>query len=126
VLNGSEVKSIREGKVNLRDSHIRFLNGEAFVIGMHISPYAHSQDRAVLDPNRTRKLLLNRSEIVRLMGQVTRKGLSCVPLSLYFKRGIAKLEIGLGQGKKQYDKRATLKKREQERQMRQALKRKVK
>ena len=126
VLNGSEVKSIRDGKVNLKDAYVRFLNGEAFVIGMHVNPYSHTQDRAALDPTRTRKLLLKQSEINHLLGQLNRKGLTCVPLSLYFKRGIAKLEIGIGQGKKQHDKRETIRKRVQQREMRQALKRRSK
>ncbi len=123
VLSGSEVKSIREGRVNLKDSYVRFANQEAFVVGLHISPYSHTHSISDVDPTRSRKLLLHKEEINRLTGRLSQKGFTCVPLSLYFKRGIVKLEIGVGKGKKEHDKRQTIKERSQAKEMRQALKR---
>lgn len=122
VLRGPEVKSIRNGKVILRDSFVRIIDGEAYVFNLHISPYPYSMES--LDPARSRKLLLNEHEIKKLAGQITRKGFTCVPLSVYFKKGKAKLKIALCQGKKLYDKREAIRRREQEREMARALKRK--
>lgn len=103
-LFGTEVKSVRQGKINLKDSWCLIKNGEAFVEGMHISPYEQGNifNR---DPLRTKKLLLHKSEIRRLYALVKREGLTLVPLSVYFKKGRAKAEIGLCKGKKLYDKR---------------------
>ncbi|MBI4971762.1 MAG: SsrA-binding protein SmpB [Candidatus Omnitrophica bacterium] len=109
-LAGSEVKSIREGRANLRDAYIRFKGGEAFVVNLHISPYSHISFNAP-EPDRIRKLLLKKVEIDRLSGELSRKGLTCVPLRLYFKRGWAKLEIAIAKGKKQFDRRESIKKR---------------
>ncbi|OGX04943.1 MAG: SsrA-binding protein [Omnitrophica bacterium RIFCSPLOWO2_12_FULL_50_11] len=127
VLAGAEVKSVREGRVNLQDSYVKFLGGEVYVVGMDIPPYSH-MDRMVSmdDPARSRKLLLHKSEIDKLAGLISRKGYTCIPLSLYFKNGVAKLEVGIAQAKKQYDKRQALKKRMVQCEMRQALKRKAK
>src|SRR3989338_9511259 len=121
VLSGSEVKSVREGKVNLNDAYIRLAGEEAYVVGMHISPYSHIENIAAVDPTQSRKLLLHKQEIGKLAGLISRKGFTCVPLSVYFKRGFVKLEIGVGQGKKQHDKRQTLKKKMHDREMKQAL-----
>lgn len=122
VLTGSEIKSIRAGNVNLRDSYVTIRNGEAWVQGMHISPYQHASthDQAP-DPTRPRKLLLHRYEIGRLAGRVSEKGLTIVPLRLYLKDGLAKLEIGVARGKKLYDKRQALAERDAERQIERAL-----
>jgi len=126
VLLGTEVKSIREGKANLKDAYVRFSNGEAYLVGMHISHYSHTANISADDPTRTRKLLLHKDEIEKLLGRMSQKGFTCVPLSLYFKRGIVKLEIGIAKGKKQHDKRDTIKKKEHDRELRQALKQRSK
>jgi SsrA-binding protein len=121
VLTGSEVKSLREGRANLKDSFARVARGEAFVVNVHISPYdpAHRDNH---DPTRSRKLLLHRGEIDRLEGKLNQKGLTLVPLRLYFNaRGRAKMELGLGRGKKHYDKRQTIKEREAKRETARAL-----
>ena len=123
VLSGTEVKSVREGRVNLKDSYVRFMNQQAFVVGLHISPYSHTHSITDVDPTRSRKLLLHKEEINRLTGRLSQKGFTCIPLSLYFKRGIVKLEIGIGKGKKEHDKRQTIKERSQAKEVRQALKR---
>ena len=126
VLSGSEVKSIREGRVNLKDAYVRILGGEAYVVGMHISPYSHIERSDSFDPTKSRKLLLHKQEIGKLAGFVSKKGFTCVPLSIYFKRGIVKLEIGIGKGKKEHDKRQSIKERVHKREMKQALKRRSK
>ena len=126
VLNGSEVKSVREGRVNLNDSYVRILNGEVHVVGMHISPYSHTENISRIDPTQSRKLLLHKHEIEKLAGFITRKGFTCVPLSVYFKRGFVKLEIGIGKGKQQHDKRRAIKEKMHQREMKQALKRRSK
>ncbi len=122
VLTGSEIKSIREGQVNLRDSYARPLNGELWLIGAHIARYdaASYQNH---DPHRDRKLLLHRDQIAELASKARVKGFSIVPLKLYFKRGRAKVEIGLGRGKKLYDKRESIAKREAEREIEGNIKR---
>lgn len=107
VLTGTEVKSIRAGKVNLKDSFIRIDNGEAFVYQMHISPYEQG-NRFNHDPLRERKLLLHKSEINKLFGTTREKGLSLIPLKLYFVKGRVKMELALAQGKKLHDKRSTI------------------
>jgi SsrA-binding protein len=122
-LAGTEVKSIRAGKVNLRDGYALIRNGEAWLINVHISPYDASSQYFNHDPRRTRKLLLNRKEISKLIGQVEQKGLTLVPLKMYFKGSWVKISIGLGRGKKLHDKRETLKRRQDEREMARMLKR---
>lgn len=116
VLTGTEVKSIRQGKVNLRDSYAQIENGEVFVTGMHISPYEQGNIYNQ-DPLRKRKLLLNRSEIRKLIGLTTQKGYSLIPLSVYLKDGLVKLELAVAIGKKQYDKRESMAKKDAERRM---------
>lgn len=111
VLTGTEIKSIRSGKVNLKDSYAILKNGEIFVIGMHISPYEHG-NIFNKDPLRDRKLLLNKREINRLIGLTKQKGYTLVPMSLYFKGSFVKLELGIGKGKKLYDKREELAKKD--------------
>ncbi len=116
VLVGSEVKSLREGRANLRDSFARIKDDEAYLCNVHISPYG----KASIDnyePRRTRKLLLHRRELNGLIGRVAEKGLTLIPLKLYFKRGKAKVELALAKGKKFYDKRETLRARAHEREM---------
>jgi SsrA-binding protein len=124
VLVGTEVKAIREGRVNLRDSFARVEDGEVFVFNVHISPYSH-RGYAQHEPLRRRKLLLHRSEIRKLIGKTVEKGMTLVPLRMYFKNGRAKLAIGLAKGKKEYDRRETIKRRETDRETRAAMKEKV-
>lgn len=114
VLVGTEVKSIRQGKVNLKDSYVGIKNGEAFVYNMHISPYEKGNIYNV-DPLRPRKLLLNKREIRKLIGLTTLKGYSLIPLSLYLKNGLVKMELSVAKGKKNYDKRQDLAKKDAER-----------
>ena len=121
VLTGTEVKSLREGAANLKDSYVLIKGGEAFLLGAHISPYSHGT-LANHDPERTRKLLLHRKEIERLATEIAEKGLTVVPLRLYFKEGSVKAEIGVVRGKKLYDKRETEKRKESERESAQAIK----
>jgi len=116
VLRGTEVKSLRTGQVNFKDSYATVKSNELWLLGCHISPYSHGTD-ANHDPERDRKLLLHAREIRRLLGKVAERGLTIVPLKLYFKNGRAKLEIGLARGKKLHDKRATLRERESRREM---------
>lgn len=121
VLSGTEIKSIRNGKINIKDTYVNIKNGEAFVYGMHISPYEFG-NRFNLDPLRTRKLLLNRREIDKLYGMIQQKSISLVPISMYFKGNKVKLEIGIGKGKKLYDKREDLAKKDAEMKIKRALK----
>ena len=121
VLLGTEVKAIREGRVNLRDSFARIESTEAFVYNVHISPYSH-RGYADHEPLRKRKLLLHRREIGKLLGKTVVKGMTLVPLRMYFKDGRVKLAVGLVRGKKEYDKRETVKRREAERETRAAVK----
>ena len=116
VLRGTEVKSLREGQVTFKDSYASISNQEAWLVGCHIPPYHHGTD-ANHDPDRSRKLLLHRREIERLLGKVAERGLTLVPLRLYFKEGRAKLEIGLGRGRKLHDKRNALRERDARREM---------
>ena len=113
VLTGTEIKSIRNGKVNLKDSYAGIKNGEAYIYSMHISPYEQG-NIFNKDPLRDRKLLLNKREIFRLSGLINQKGYTLVPISLYFKNNIVKLELGIGKGKKLYDKREDLRKKDSE------------
>lgn len=116
VLSGTEVKSIRQGKVNLKDSYAMIEGGEVMLNGMHISPYEQG-NIFNKDPLRDRKLLLHRSEISRLIGYTQQKGLALVPLQLYFKRGKVKLELGIAKGKKLYDKRDDIAERDAKREI---------
>ncbi len=111
VLTGTEIKSIRNGKINLKDSYAEIKNGEVFISSMHISPYEHG-NIFNKDPMRSRKLLLNKREIFRLTGLIKQKGYTLVPISLYFKNNIVKVELGICKGKKLYDKREDLKKKD--------------
>lgn len=120
-LFGTEIKSVRNSRVNLKDSFCSVENGEMFVIGMHISPYEMG-NRFNRDPMRKKKLLLHKREIEKLFGESQQKGLSVIPLSLYLVKGRAKLEIGLCKGKKLYDKRAVQAKKDSNRQIERALK----
>lgn len=123
VLSGTEIKSIRNGKANLKDTYAHIKNGEVFVVGMHISPYEQG-NIFNKDPLRDRKLLLNKREINKLIGLVNQKGYSLVPISLYFKGNLVKLELGVGKGKKLYDKRQDIAKKDAERKISQAIKEK--
>jgi SsrA-binding protein len=116
VLRGTEVKSLREAHVNFKDAYAAIEHGEAWLIGCHIAPYHHGTD-ANHDPERRRKLLLHRREISRLLGKVAERGLTLVPLRLYFKEGRAKVEVGLARGKKLHDKRAAIREREERREL---------
>lgn len=122
VLEGWEVKSLRDGRAQLKESYVIVRNGEIFLFGAHIAPLTSASTHVNPDPTRTRKLLLHSKEISKLIGAVDRKGYTLVPLSLYWKRGRAKLEIGLAKGKAKADKRATLKDRERAREAERALK----
>ena len=121
VLTGTEIKSIRQGKVNIKDSFAQIKNGECFVMGMHISPYEFGNIYNT-NPIRDRKLLLNKSEINKLFGKVQIKGFSLVPISLYFSGSLVKLELGVGKGKKLYDKRHDIAKKDADRRIAIALK----
>jgi SsrA-binding protein len=116
VLSGTEVKSIRQGKVNLKDSYASIDNGEVFVNGMHISPYEQG-NISNKDPMRNRKLLLHKAEINKLIGLTQQKGLALVPLQLYFKHGKVKIEIAVAKGKKLYDKRDDIAERDAKREI---------
>jgi SsrA-binding protein len=121
ILTGTEVKSLRDGKANLKDSYVIIKDAEAFLLNCHISPYSHGNIMNH-DPVRTRKLLLHRKEITRLQGLAAQKGYSLVPLKIYFKESRAKVEIGLVKGKRQYEKRETIKKKEADREIARAMK----
>lgn len=122
VLTGTEIKSIRAGKVNLKDSYASInKNGEVYIYSMHISPYEHG-NIFNKDPLRARKLLLNRREINKIIGLINQKGYTLVPLSLYFKGSLVKLELGIGKGKKLYDKRQDIAKKDAEMKIRRAMK----
>ncbi len=122
VLTGTEIKSIRAGKVNLKDSYASInKNGEVYIYSMHISPYEHG-NIFNKDPLRARKLLLNRREINKIIGLINQKGYTLVPVSLYFKGSLVKLELGIGKGKKLYDKRQDIAKKDAEMKIRRAMK----
>lgn len=123
VLQGTEVKSVRAGKVNLKDGYALIRNGEAWLLNVHISPHVSTSEYFNHDPRRTRKLLLHRQELRKLIGKVEQKGLTLVPLKLYLKRGLVKVTIGLARGKKIHDKREDLKRKEAKRDVERALKR---
>ena len=121
VLLGTEVKAIREGRVNLRDSFARVENGEIYLYNVNISSYSH-RGYADHEPLRRRKLLLHRSEILKLVGKTVEKGMTLVPVRMYFKNGRVKVAVSLAKGKKEYDKRETIKRREVDRETRAAVK----
>ena len=116
VLSGTEIKSIRNGKANLKDSYAIIKNNEVYIVGLHISPYEHG-NIFNKDPLRDRKLLLNRREINKLIVMTKQKGYSLVPLNMYFKGSLVKVELGVGKGKKLYDKREDIAKKDAERRM---------
>ncbi|MBO4220755.1 MAG: SsrA-binding protein SmpB [Clostridia bacterium] len=124
VLYGTEVKSVRNGEVNLKDSYCRIINGELFIVGMHISPYEKGNifNR---DPMRMKKLLVHKKEILKLFAKTGQQGLTLVPLSLYFRGSRVKAEVGICKGKKLYDKRETAAKKEADREIEKAHKRSV-
>ena len=120
VLQGTEVKALRDGRADLKESYARVEGGEAWLLGCHVSPYAQG-NRANHEPLRPRKLLLHKREIARLMGKVMERGLTLVPLRLYFKGGRVKVELGLARGRKTLDKRHVIREREERREMDRAL-----
>ena len=120
VLQGTEVKSLRDSRADLKESYARIDGNEAWLLGLHISPYAQG-NRANHDPLRPRKLLLHRGELNRLLGKIMEKGLTLVPLRLYFKQGRAKVELGLARGRKTLDKRHAIREREERREVQRAL-----
>lgn len=121
-LQGWEVKSLRDGRAQLKEGYVAIDRGEAWLVGAHISPLASASTHVQPDATRARKLLLHREELNKLIGAVERRGYTLVPLSLYWKRGRAKIEFGLGRGKQRHDKREDIKRRETEREMSRALK----
>ena len=121
VLTGTEIKSIKQGKVNLKDSYAGIKNGEVYIYSMHVNPYEHG-NIFNKDPMRDRKLLLNRREINKLIGKTQTKGYTLVPMSLYFKGAIVKVELGIGKGKKLYDKREDIAKKDAQKKIQRALK----
>jgi SsrA-binding protein len=123
VLTGAEVKSLRGGRASLTEAYARVTDGEVWVENLHIPPYPNAAERPH-DPRRPRKLLLRRGEIERLIGKTQERGLTLVPMRLYFTRGLAKLEIGLGRGKRQYEKRQAIAEREHRREMERGFARK--
>lgn len=120
VLQGSEVKSLRDGKANLKDSFAHIKDGEAFLVGCYIAPHSFSRAGGH-DPERTRKLLLHRRELDRIAGTLAERGLTLVPLRIYFKDGKAKVELGLAKGRRTVDKRRAIREREQKREMERAM-----
>ncbi len=121
VLTGTEVKSLREGKANLKDSYVIIKDAEVLLLNCHISPYTYGNIMNH-DPLRTRKLLLHKKEIARIQGKALQKGYSLIPLKIYFKGSIAKIEVGLARGKKLFEKRESIKKREADREIERAMK----
>ncbi len=120
-LKGFEVKAIREGNVNIAESYVNIKNNEIFIVGMHIGEYSHS-GYATHEPTRERKLLMHKVEISKIKSKFDTKGITIVPLKLYFKKGKAKLEIALAKGKKKWDKRETIKKRDIDREIKRSMK----
>lgn len=125
-LAGWEVKSLREGKAQLVDSYVLLKDGEAWLMGCHITPLQTASTHVIADPTRTRKLLLHKRELEKLFGGVQRQGYTCVALALYWKKHLVKCEVALAKGKKDYDKRQVLKERESDRDMQRALRSKNK
>ena len=125
VLTGTEIKSVRQGKVSIKESYAKIDNGEVIILGMNISPYEQG-NRFNVDPVRPRKLLMHKQEIRKLIGYTTQKGFTLVPLSMYInEKGLAKLELGVARGKKNYDKREDIAKRDADKKMQQAMKKYV-
>ena len=124
VLSGTEVKSLRNGKANLQDSHALLKNGELWLLGMHISPYSHGSYNNH-EPLRTRKLLLQKKQILKMVGRIAEKGLTIIPVSVYFKGPYAKVELAIARGKRSYDKREAIKKRESDREVKRAMTRRA-
>ena len=124
-LTGTEIKSIRAGRVNLAEAYARIERGEAWLIGAHIAPYEQG-NRNNHEPTRTRKLLLHRDQIAELLGRTQAKGFTLVPLKLYIRNGMAKLELGIGRGKKAYDKRRTIAERDARRDLERTAKERIK
>jgi SsrA-binding protein len=120
-LTGQEVKSVKKGDVSLKGAHVTIHGNEAFLINAHISPYKYAGDLVGYDPTRSRKLLLNRHEISGLIGKYKEQGMAVVPLEFFTKHGLVKVQIGIGRGKKKHDKRETIKKREQDREIQRAV-----
>lgn len=121
VLTGTEIKSIRQSRVNMQDAYARVDKGEVWIVGMHISPFEQG-NRFNVDPTRTRKLLLHKREISKLIGQTKVKGLTLIPLNVHLRNGFAKVELGLARGKKLYDKRQTAAKRDAQREIQRRIK----
>lgn len=121
MLVGSEVKSLREAQVQIAEGFVRFDDGEAYLLGMHVSPYLHAQEHSGHDPDRPRKLLMHRRELDRLKAQVDLERVSIIPLSLYFKDGRVKVELGIGKGRKLHDKRHVVAERDAKREVERAL-----
>lgn len=117
VLLGTEVKSLREGRANLKDSYAKVKKGEVYLMGLHISPYSHASPASNHEPERVRKLLLHGREIKRLMGKTQERGFSLIALKIYFSQGKAKVELALARGKKLYDKRESIKRKEEAREL---------
>lgn len=126
MLSGSEVKSLREGHVQIAEAYARIINGQVWLDGMHIPPYQFAHGVGAHDPNRARKLLLHRNEIDRIQAEIQRERLTLVPLSLYFKEGRVKVELGLGKGRKKADKRSAIAERDSQREIQRALGRQAK
>ncbi|HLZ48745.1 MAG TPA: SsrA-binding protein SmpB [Candidatus Limnocylindria bacterium] len=124
-LTGTEIKSVRAGRTNLSDGYAKIDRGEAWLRNVHIAPWQNATGFEVHDPVRPRKLLLHREEIASLAGEVGQQGYTIVPLRLYIKNGVAKVQLGLAKGKRRYDKRQTIKERETRREMEAAIKRRV-
>jgi len=122
MLQGWEVKSLRAGRIQLKESYVLIKNGEAWLFGAHLSPLSTASTHIHPDPLRTRKLLLHRKELATLIGAIERKGYTLVPVSMYWKHGLAKIRIGLAKGKKQYDKRAVERDRDWQREKQRLLK----
>lgn len=126
MLTGTEVKSLRAGKANLKDSYARIKDGEIFLLNTHISPYNQADGFKQHEPERTRKLLLHKKEILKLLGKTREKGYTLVPTKIYFKDGKAKVEIGLARGKTSYDKRDSIKARDVKREIAKTLRQRTK
>lgn len=123
MLLGTEVKSLRDGRANLKDSYAKVKKSEVYLVGLHISPYSHASPASNHDPERVRKLLLHRQEIKRLLGKTQERGFSLIPLKIYFKQGKVKVELALARGKKLYDKRESIKRKEETRELERIRKR---
>ena len=122
VLAGAEIKSIRNNQINLRDGYVEARGGELWLMGVHVTPYEQAGIYGYVEPVRPRKLLLHKKEIAQIISRIRERGYTCVPTMVYLKNGRAKVEIALARGKKLYDKRATIAKRDSDREIRQALK----